>query len=677
MSRPMVTLLLLVACAASHAASARTLQARIERVTTAVATLDRVQVRLDWPADATQGELFLTAGSVDAPDLGYHYRDLAWRCPLRREAGHWRCDGPVRGVRGEPLRLAVDLGATRTHATLNRGAATLAVDRQASTPDDTTIDITRVPLAWAQALLSRAWESGRLKSGTLDGALRVHAPTAQPLSVTGTLAIAGAAFETPDATIAGESLAGRFAIDYRKTPRRTTVTVDGPLRGGEFLAGNAYVALPSTPVGLHVEATQDLGSGWRIPVFGWRDGSVLDAQGSAAFATDSSLQSLDVHAHSADVAPLGARYLSGWLAVAGLADLKLSGAADVGARIDHGALQSANVALHGVDMADAKGRFRFDRLDGSGAFSATAPVASALHWSGGQLYDLDFGAATLPIASSQGELRLAAPVTVPALGGSLRFDGMTLRPPAGDAGADIRFGLTLDRLDIGRLAKALSWPAFQGQLSGRIPNARYAAERLQFDGGLTMQVFGGMVQASSLAMERPFGVAPSLSADLVLDNIDLQSLTGVFDFGSITGRLAGRIDALRLVDWSATAFDAELHTVKTRGVKQRISQRAVQNISSVGDASFTSTLQSQLIGLFKDFGYSRIGISCRLANEVCAMGGLEGADTSGSEAGGFTIVEGAGIPHLTVVGFHRSVDWPTLVERLAAASKGDVKPVVE
>ena len=677
MSRPMVTLLLLLACAASQAAHARTLQARIERVTTAVATLDQVQVRLDWPANASQGELTLTAEAVDAPDLGYHFRDLAWQCPLRRDDGHWRCDGALRAAKGPPLRLAVDLDAASTAASLQQGNAALTITRHASAPDDTAVDLTRVPLAWAQALLSHAWESGRIKSGTLDGTLQVRAPASQPLAVTGTLVVANAGFETPDATIAGENLGGRFAIDYRKTPRRTTVIVDGPLRGGEFLAGNAYVALPSTPVGLHVEANQDLGAGWRVPVIGWHDGNTLVAQGSAAFDATSALQSLDLHLHSADVAPLGARYLSGWFAVAGFADLKLSGAADLDARIDNAKLQSVGVNLHTVDMADAKGRFRFDRLDGSAAFSATTPIASALRWSGGQLYDLDFGAATLPIASAAGELQLAAPVTVPALGGSLQFDRMTLRPPSGDAGADIRFGLAVDGLDIGRLAKAFGWPAFQGELSGRIPNARYAGERLQFDGGLTMQVFGGTVLASSLAMERPFGVAPSLSADLALDNIDLQSLTGVFDFGSITGRLAGRIDALRLVDWSATAFDAELHTVKTRGVKQRISQRAVQNISSVGDASFTSTLQSQLIGLFDDFGYSRIGISCRLANEVCAMGGLEGADTSGSEAGGFTIVEGAGVPHLTVVGFHRLVDWPTLVERLAAASSGAVKPVVE
>ena len=34
-------------------------------------------------------------------------------------------------------------------------------------------------------------------------------------------------------------------------------------------------------------------------------------------------------------------------------------------------------------------------------------------------------------------------------------------------------------------------------------------------------------------------------------------------------------------------------------------------------------------------------------------------------------------PWLTVVGIHRRVDWPTLVERLVAVGKGDAKPVVE
>src|SRR5690606_22279515 len=95
---------------------------------------------------------------------------------------------------------------------------------------------------------------------------------------------------------------------------------------------------------------------------------------------------------------------------------------------------------------------------------------------------------------------------------------------------------------------------------GRIPRAWYEDGRMQFEGGLAMQLFDGTVQVSRLALERPFGVAPSVSADLVLDDLDLHALTGVFDFGSISGKLDGHVSGLRLVNWMPTAFDAELHT---------------------------------------------------------------------------------------------------------------------
>lgn len=682
MSRPMVTLLLFVSCLlASAPALARTLEARIARVTTAVATLQDVHVRLDWPARAPQGELTLSAGRVDAPDLGYRYRDLRWRCPLQRDGnGGWRCDGVLsagapRGARRMPLRLAVDLGEASTDATLSRGRSTLALHRLAAAPDDTAIDLTRVPLAWAQALLSRAWPDGQLKAGTLDGKLRVHAPSNAPLQVAGALAVAGATFDTPDASIAGQDLDGRFAIDWRKTPQLATVSLDGNLLGGELLVGNAYVALPETAVGVRIAGRQSGDAGWQLPTIAWRDGDALRVDGSAAFTSDASLRALDLQLRSGDIAPLRDRYLSGWLGLAGLADLDMQGAFDARLKVADGRLQSASVGLHDIDLVDAKGRFRFDGLDGTPRFSADAPVSGELRWRGGQVYGLDFAAATLPIDSSHGELRLRDSVTVPALGGSLRFDDVVLRPPAAGEGMRMQFGLVLDKLDIGKLAQSLGWPAFRGELSGRIPTARYADERLDFDGGLTVQLFGGQVRVSALSLERPFGVAPSLTADLALDDIDLMALTGVFDFGSISGKLDGRIDGLRLVDWGATAFDAELHTdraaARRAGVRQRISQRAVQNISSVGDSSFVGSLQGRLIGLFDDFGYRRIGISCRLANEVCEMGGLHSAGT------GFTIVEGASLPRLTVVGFNRQVDWPTLLERLAAASKGDVKPVVQ
>lgn len=669
-------LLLSGLCLTGGPADARTAIARIARVTTAVATLEDVRVQLDWPAQATQGRLRLQATRFDAPDLGYRFRNLDWRCALQRDGkGGWRCDGWLRGGTGAPFRLALDLGSASTNARLTRGASTIALTRSAAAPDVTRMDLTRLPLAWTQALLSRAWADGRITGGTFDSRLTITAAPRQPLRIAGPATLHAAALDTPDGTIAAENLGAQLELDARLGDARLgaedRVVLDGRLQGGELLFGDAYVALAQRPVALRIDATQRGEQGWRLPSIRWQDGGALAVSGSAALATDASVRDLDLRLHSDDLMALRDGYLSSWLGRFGLKDLQLRGALQGRVLVRDGVLHGADANLRQVSIDDPQGRFRFDALDGDVRYSADAAVSSALAWNGGALYGLDFGPARLPFDSGDGSLRFARPVTIPILGGSATFDALQLRPPVAGQGLDIRFGLALDRLDVGQLAKALDWPAFTGQLSGRIPQAHYSDDRLDFDGGLAMQVFGGSIAVSSLAMERPFGVAPTLSADIALDDIDLQSLTGVLGFGEITGTLDGRIGSLRLVDWQPVAFDAELHTQRKRNVRQRISQRAVQDLSSVGDASFVTSLQSQLIGLFDDFGYSRLGISCRLLDEVCTMDGL------GSAGQGFIIVQGSGLPRLRVIGFNRRVDWPTLVERLAAIGKGDVKPVIE
>ncbi|WP_407352342.1 hypothetical protein [Luteimonas sp. R10] len=673
MTRCIVLLAALWLAVGSPAAQARTMTARIDRVDTAVATLWQVRVRLDWPANAAHGELRLEAARVEAPALGYRFRDLAWRCPLSRGAeGRWRCDGEVRSGRAAPLRLAVDLGPVATDAVLAQGPARIGLRRSAAAPDETAIDLTRVPLAWAQALLSQGWEAGRLNAGTLDGGIAVQAPGEGPLRIEGELRLAAAAFDTADASIAGEDVGARVGIDYRRLGDTDLVALDAELRGGELLFGNAYLDLPDAPVPLRIDAIREgPGAGWRLPSFEWRDGAALHAHGSAALDAEGGLRELDVALRSDDASLLPARYLSGWLALGGLAGLQLDGALGVQLRVFDDRLQALDARLQALDLRDGGGRFRFDGLDGDLRFAGEAEVDSELRWRGGALREIGFGPARLPFRARRGELRTREQVEVDMLGGRLRFDGFALRPPGDGEGLRLRFGLAVEALEVARLAESLDWPAFGGTLSGEIPQVRYADERLDFDGGLSVRVFDGRVDVSALSMERPFGVAPTLSADLAVRDLDLLAITRVFDFGSISGRLSGRVDGLRLVDWRLSSFDAALYTGRRPGVRQRISQRAVQNISSVGDASFVGSLQGQLIGLFDDFGYTRIGITCRLANEVCRMGGLR------SSGNAFTIVEGAGLPRLQVVGHNRDVDWPTLVERVAAVAGGDVAPVVE
>ena len=677
MMRPILAPCVLLAMLAALPVHARSAQVRIAKVGTGVATLEQVRVRLDWPAGAASGELQLWAGKVEAADLGYRYRDLHWRCPLRRipNAG-WECAGELRSGRSTPLRLAVKFDESTTQASLTRGSARVALDRSAATPDLTTLDLSRVPMAWAQALLAQAWPQARLKSGDFDAALAIDASANRPLRISGPLTLRAIGLETADAAIAGEKLGGRFAIDYRTAPASSLLAIDGALHGGEFLAGNTYVALPATPVGVRIDAMKHAGSGWQVPKIEWRDGDALQATAALRFGVDGTLQSLQADAHSADMTPLRPRYLSGWMGLFGLGDVDLHGAMDLHVASENGALARIDATLRDVSLRDPARRFVFDGLAGDVRYSATTPVRSELRWNGGQLYGLAFGQARLPMDSADGVLRFREDVRVPLMGGQMRLRDVVIRPPGDATGLDIRFGLGLDDIDFGKVSEALGLPAFQGRLSGDIPDARYADERIDFNGGLSMQLFDGKVAFSALSLERPLGTAPSLSADIAMDGLDLLRLTEVLGFGSITGRLDGRIDGLRLVDWTPVAFDARFITDDAPGVKQRISQRAVQNISSVGDASFVTSLQGQLIGLFDDFGYRRIGIGCRLANEVCAMSGF--AHSDGSQAGkAFTIVQGAGLPRLDVVGFNRHVDWPTLVERLVAVGKGEVAPVVE
>src|SRR3546814_17936910 len=82
MPRAILHLLPLLLLASVLPAQARTMTAKNERVTTADATLEGVEVRLDWPAQATTGELRLRPARGDAPDPGYRFRHPEWHGPL-------------------------------------------------------------------------------------------------------------------------------------------------------------------------------------------------------------------------------------------------------------------------------------------------------------------------------------------------------------------------------------------------------------------------------------------------------------------------------------------------------------------------------------------------------------------------------------------------------------------
>lgn len=652
---------------------AAVLRAEVDAVRSGVGTLGQVEVRLAWAEGATEGRLELRAASLDFPLLSYRARDIVWSCPLRRaQAGGWACAGPlaVRGARA-PGSLSLAISPAETAADLTLGKQKISYRNLAAAPDLSRIRVEQIPIAWLQAYLASLWAQGQWTQGRLSGRIDVAAPAGGPFRVTTDLRLSGLGLETPDGWLAAAGLGGRLRLDYveRGADARVSTTFDA--RGGEFLAQGLYALLPDSPVTVQVEAERRGDAPWRVPRFAWTDGQVLRAEGQARLDADASVREMDLDLQLGDLAIARDRYLSGFLAPAGFGDLVLSGRAGAKLQLRDGETQAMALDLEGVNAVDPRQRFTLAGLQGGLRWThAEQAVASQLRWTSGALYGIGVGPARFDFDSSGGELRLREPAALAMLEGQARLERFRWQAPRGGKGTRFEIGATLADLDLGSLSQRLGWPPFTGSLGGRIPSARYEGGVLTLDGGLVMQVFGGSVALSDLVMERPFGVAPTLSADIAIEDIDMEPMTAAFGFGAITGRLDGRITDLRMVDWSPVAFDARLMTDPAWKGRKRISQRAVEDISKVGGAGLVAGLQTQVLKLFDDFGYARIGLGCRLRDNVCDMEGV------GSAGDGYTIVEGSGLPRIHVVGFRRRVDWPTLVDRLEAATEGQA-PVIE
>jgi hypothetical protein len=213
-----------------------------------------------------------------------------------------------------------------------------------------------------------------------------------------------------------------------------------------------------------------------------------------------------------------------------------------------------------------------------------------------------------------------------------------------------------------QLSKALHWPSMNGEISGRIPLVRYGNRELTFDGDLVAKVFDGSVTGSHIVLRNPLGPWPSLSADVLARGLDLDLVTHTFAFGSMTGRIDVDVRGLQLFDWSPVAFDARLYTTPGDRSPHRISQNAVTRIAGLGGAAgaVKAALESGVLKFFHTFHYGRIGIGCRLQNEVCAMSGAAPAP-----GGGYYLVAGSGVPRLDIIGNVRRVDWQRLIGQIA------------
>jgi len=668
----LVAACLLLACACARAA----VRVQAQSLAFPGVTLANVHMDASLGADG-RPQLTLNAAKVSVPALGW--RDVALVLQGQpRQAGDdaWKFTGHV-STRRAPGGALADASLVIVY---DPDGGTLAVDvRQGKTAlsalmplDQTThlqMTLAGLPLTWLRGVLASAWPEGRLNGGSADGTVALDLAMGAT-RISGRVDVAGIELDSKGGNIAAQKLSADGSFRIENGPVSTSTMFDGSLRGGQMLLGPLFAQLPSHAASLHVSAT--LGpAGIGIDSLDFDDRDALRVSGSLGFDRKGAIAKLDLTRFAATFPTAYTRYGTAFVQnLTGLKQLETSGAVAGSLSLDGDGLKAFDLHAENVLVDSHGGSLAVTGLNGNIDWRANVSrPATALSWNALAMYGIAFGPAKLDLGDAAGALALRAPVSATLLGGSFQLNRFVWRPDARKA-QQLSAAFAVTDVDLPELCKAFGWPAFGGKLGGAVPDLSYRGDELVFGGGLSLDVFGGSVSVTNLSMLHPLGNTPRLAADVDMQQLDLAQLTGVFDFGEITGRLDGSIHGLDLVSWKPTAFNARL--VADGGGK--ISQHAIKSLTEVGGGGIAGGLQSIALRVFKNFGYSRIGLSCTLANGVCTMGGITPDPDAGDD--GYTIVEGSGLPHITVIGHQREVDWATLVGRLKSATEGN-GPVIK
>lgn len=517
------------------------------------------------------------------------------------------------------------------------------------------------PAIW-QALFP---ELGRLGlTASLSGELNYHGRRAE-----GSLQLAQGGFSSADGRQAGEGLQAHLRFQAREAGLGWQV--EGRL---DWLGGGVYVE----PLYLQADRQSlqfqgGLGaSGWRLEQVRLDWPRVGQLEGRAAGSWDGALEDARLVARELQLQALGAALLQPFMEARGWPVLQLQGGATLELELAQGQLQEARIALREAGLVLEDGRFALEGVSGTLPWHQTGSQPGDLAIRRLALGRLESGAFRLPLEIQPRGLALSAPMHIPFLGSELVIDHLRASAGEGDAPWEGAMGLSLYPVELERLTTALDLPAMGGVLSANLPAIRYREGAASLEGALVIQVFDGYLNCTDLRLIDPFGPMPRILADVEARHLDLGQLTQTFSFGQMTGFIDAELRQLEIAHWRPLSFDARIAS-SPGSYPRRISQKAVADITALGGGGAMAAVQGSFLRFFQDFGYRRIGLSCRLENGVCRMGGIDGQDRNG----GYAIVEGGGIPALTVIGYNRDVHWDELVSRLQAAIGSSSRPVIK
>lgn len=491
-------------------------------------------------------------------------------------------------------------------------------------------------------------------------------------------------------SLASEKLSLQLQATVRGSPKEWQFDVAAKSSQGQAFAQPIFLDLSARPVSLQAQGKLRGGVALTLDRFVLDHTGVAQGHGQALVQLDHEqpLRNLQLQLTKLQFPGAYESYLQPLLLDTSFKSLQTAGSIGGEMVIEAGDPRRIDLTFADVTVDDGEGNLNLTSLRGQWHWLAeasendaddgaqrrrSAAVAdvqkSQLQWRSGAVFGIALGATELQFTTRGRQFRLLQPTRIPVLDGSIDLESFRVRN-VGMPSVAFLVDATIQPISVQKLCQAFGWPEFGGRIGGVISKLRMREGIITLGTTLRAQVFNGEVTISDLRLEQPFGQWPRFYSSIAFDNLDLEPMTSAFSFGRITGRLSGAINGLQLFNWTPIAFDAQLYTPPDDRSRHRISQRAVENIGSIGGggAGVTAALSGGFLRFFEDFNYDRLGLSCRLENEICVMDGVAPAPN-----GNYYLVKGKGLPRIDVIGSSRRVDWTRLVQQLIAVTDRQIE----
>lgn len=605
----------------------------------------------------------LRVGELAAHDR--RWRDVAIVCAaLRLERSVIACDdGRLEHPVALPIAFRHDVASGSTSLVVSPGGEERwTVEAPGGNPRRISARVTNAPAARLHLF---APDLGvKIGAGLVDGTLSAVIPDSGDMRVETEITLRAGAFADEAGLHAGEGLAGRFALRAQGRGEHWQWRAEEEWSQGEVFWSPVYskAGFRLTAEGTIDAHTVEVTRATLIA------NGVGEVRASATIARGSGkVVRVQIETGELAVAPLYAGFLQPALAQTALGELRAEGRIRASLGWQEGKLTHATLDLEDVSVEDLRGRFALFGVFASLPWQADGRTEGRIGMSGAEIQRLPLGAVGTFLDIRPDEVRVDD-FAIPVLSGLVSLNDLHLRRDADGIAWRVRGAIS--PVSLAEMLAHFGLPAMQGTLSGESPLVRYEKSTLTVDGALTMRIFDGAVNVTDLVIESPLGLAPRLRADLDARDLDLDLVTRAFSFGNITGRLDARIADLALSNWKPVRFDARLAS-SPGDYPRRISQTAVNNISALGGAGAAVAVQRSVLRFFESFGYSKLGIQCRLRDGVCRMGGID--DTPE----GFVLVKGGGVPAINVLGYNRNVGWDELLTRLRRVIDSNVTPTIQ